>query len=419
MPSAEIITIGTELLLGQLVDTNTSAIAKAMADVGVDVYRETTVGDNAARIAGAVREALGRADIVLCAGGLGPTVDDLTRDAVADAVGRTLETHDKSLHSIEAIFASMGRTMSENNRRQALFPHGAIVVDNARGTAPGFIVEEDAHVIVAMPGPPHELNQMLHRSVVPWLKTRFELHDTLVTRVLHTVGVSESEIDARIDDLFRAGTNPSIAVLAHIGLVDVKLTAKAKDPASAASMIATLEPEVRRRLGDCICAVDSGTLQASLGKALRDRAWTIAAAESCSGGLVGAAIASVPGASDYFLGGVVAYANEAKHDLLGVDEGVIAAYGAVSEAAAAEMAAGARARFKATIAVSVTCIAGPDGGTPEKPVGLTYIGLANAEGTTDVKRFILPGDRENIARRAALAALTMAWRAARPAQAER
>jgi nicotinamide-nucleotide amidase len=413
MASAEIVTIGTELLLGQLVDTNTSVIARELADVGADVYRQTSVGDNTRRIAAAVGEGLERAEIVICAGGLGPTVDDLTRDAVAAATGRRLVLDEASLRVIEAMFAKLGRKMAENNRIQAMIPEGAIVIDNPNGSAPGFIVDDGARVVIAMPGPPRELNPMLKNSMIPWLVERFNLRSVIVTRVLHTVGVGESDLDARIDVLFRTSKNPSIAVLSHIGVVDVKITAKAENREAANAMIDELEPKLRERLGDCVCAVDEGTLESSLGGALRSRGWTIATAESCTGGLVSKMITSVPGASEYFRGGIVSYSDDAKRDLLGVEHSLIERHGAVSEEVAAAMALGARARLKSTVGVSVTGIAGPGGGTDEKPVGLIYIGLADASGKTQVRKMNLPGDRAGIRRRAALAALTIAWKSTR------
>ena len=413
MPAADIVTIGTELLLGQLVDTNTATIARALADHGMNVHRQTSVGDNVERIAAAIEEGLARADAVICAGGLGPTVDDLTRDAVAAATNRPLVLHAPSLREIEDMFAKLGRKMAENNKRQALIPQGAIVLENPLGSAPGFIVDDGRRAVIAMPGPPRELIPMLRDHALPWLVRRFGLDSAIVTRVLHTTGVAESDLDERIADLFREGKNPSIAVLASPGLVDVKITAKAKNREAALALIAPLEAQVRERLGDCVFATDQRSLEASLGEALRARGWTIATAESCTGGLVGRMIALVPGASDYFRGGVIAYSNGAKRDLLGVGAEVLERFGAVSEEVAAAMAAGARERLGSTIAVSVTGIAGPGGATPEKPVGLVYVGVASAQGKTDVRRMKLPGDRETIQRRAALAALLLAWRTAR------
>ena len=411
MPSAEIITIGTELLLGQLVDTNTATIAKALADVGVDVYRESSVGDNAERIAAAIREAHRRADIAICAGGLGPTVDDMTREAVAAATGRPLVLHEPSLRYIEGRFAQHGWKMAENNRQQALVPDGASVLDNPHGSAPGFVVDDGSKVTVALPGPPHELRPMLEEHAIPWVVARFGLKSRIVTRVLRTLGIGESDLDARIADLFRESKNPSIAVLARPGFVDVKITAKASDGAEAAAMIAQLEERLRARLGDAIYATDGGTLEASIGDALRRRGWSIGAGESCTGGIIGAMIASVPGASDYFRGAVIAYSDKAKSDLLDVDPALIARHGAVSGEVAEAMARGARDRLHSTIAVSTTGIAGPGGASPDKPVGLVFVALADQNGHVKAHRMTFPGDRHIVQRRAAIAALAMAWRA--------
>lgn len=413
MASAEIITIGTELLLGHLIDTNTATIARALADVGVNVHRETSVGDNVERIAAAIREAQSRADVAICAGGLGPTVDDMTRDAVAAATGRALQLHEPSLQYIESRFAAMGWKMAPNNRQQAMVPQDAIVLDNPHGSAPGFIVDDDSKVIVTLPGPPHELGPMLHERAIPWIVKRFNLKSVIVTRVLHTLGIGESDLDARIADLFRESKNPSIAVLARPGFVDVKITAKAAAGGEAATLIADLEAKVRDRLGNSIYATDGETLEESVGRALRTRGWSIALAESCTGGVVGSMLASVPGASDYFRGGVVAYSNDAKAELLGVDLSLIEQHGAVSGEVAGAMALGARERFHATIALSTTGIAGPGGGTPSKPVGLTYVAIADALGRTKVHEMKFPGDRRIVQRRAAIAALALAWRAAR------
>ncbi|HEY7994909.1 MAG: competence/damage-inducible protein A [Candidatus Eremiobacterales bacterium] len=413
MPSAEIITIGTELLLGQLVDTNTSSIARALAACGVDVHRETSVGDNEQRIAAAVREALGRSDIAICAGGLGPTVDDLTREAVAAAFERPLVLHEPSLAYIEQRFAQAGWAMAPNNRRQAMVPAGAVVLDNPHGSAPGFVVDDGRRIAIALPGPPAELDPMLQELAIPWLVKRFDIKAVIVTRVLHTLGIGESDLDERIADLFRDSRNPSIAVLARPGFVDVKITAKAQDAQAAAPLIASLEAKLRERLGDSIYATDDGSFEQSLGEALRARGWSIGVAESCTGGLIAAAIASVPGASDYFKGGVIAYADDVKSRLLGVDRAIIAKHGAVSEEVARAMAVGAREHLHATLAVSTTGVAGPGGGTPDKPVGLVFVALARPGDKTTVRRLTLPGTRGVIQRRATVAALSMAWKAAR------
>ncbi len=415
MATAEIITIGTELLLGQLVDTNTSVIAAALAESGFDVFRESTVGDNENRIAQAIREALTRADAVVCAGGLGPTIDDLTREAVASATGRPLELDQAALADLNAWFASVGRRMSPNNARQAMFPRGATVLENPKGTAPGFALETGDKIIVVMPGPPREMEPMLRDHVIPILKEKFGLQSAIATRVLRTVGISESEVDARIAELFRTGVNPSIAVLAHLGQVDVKLTAKAATKAAAHALIDQLEPEIRRHLGEHIFSADGASLPQTLGRLMRERGWTLATAESCTGGMLGEMITSVAGSSDYYRGGVVSYADGAKTALLEVAPELIEQHGAVSEAVAAAMAVGAQAAFRATLALSITGVAGPGGGTKEKPVGLVFIALADGTGGVEVKRLHIPGDREAVRHRASLAALTLAWRAAKTA----
>jgi nicotinamide-nucleotide amidase len=414
VPTAEIITIGTELLLGQLVDTNTTYIAKALADAGVDVHHETSVGDNAARIGAAVRDALARADVVICAGGLGPTVDDLTREGVAQATGRPLQLHQPSLVHIRHLFERLGRPMTENNVRQALMPTGATVLENPQGTAPGFIIEEDGRAVITVPGVPREMKAMIADQVIPWIVERYDVDAVIVTRVLNTVGMGESDLDQRIGDLFHAGVNPSIAVLAHYGQVDVKLTAKAQTREQAIAMLDQLEPQIRQRLPDVIYAVDGGPIEQVVGDLLRTRHWSVATAESCTGGLIASMLTSVPGASDYYVGGVVSYANEAKVDFLDVAPELIEQHGAVSEEVATAMAIGVQAHLRASCAIGVTGVAGPGGGSPDKPVGLVYVALAKPDGSADMRKLLLPGDREIVQRRAAIAALTMLWKAARP-----
>jgi len=413
MPSAEIITIGTEMLLGQLVDTNTAVIARALADIGVDVRRETSVGDNEASIAAAVSEAIGRAEIVVCAGGLGPTVDDMTRGAIAAAVSRPLVCDPESLRHLQSLFARLKRPMTDNNAAQAYFPKDAEPLPNPNGSAPGFVVERDGRAVLALPGPPRELEPMLQDHAIPWIERRFAPQAVLVTRVLRTVGVGESDLDARIADLFREQKNPSIAVLAHPGLVDVKITAKAATREKAFEMIGTLEPLVRERLGDCVYALDGGTLESVAGELLLLHGWTIAVGESCTGGLLAAALTSIPGSSSYFRGGVVAYSNEAKRRLLDVAPELIELQGAVSEEVARAMALGAMVSLHADVGISITGVAGPDGGTAEKPVGLVYIGLGLPDGSTTIHRLDWPSSREGIQRRAVIGALSMLWRALR------
>ena len=410
MPSFEIVTIGTELLLGHLTDTNSVYVAARLADVGADVYAKHSVGDNTERLAAMLRGALERCDGVITTGGLGPTVDDLTKNAVAGAVGTELEFHEPSLRHIEARFAAMGRVMGPNNRQQAYIPKNGLVLENPHGTAPGFIAfRPDGKFVACMPGVPREMKPMLDERLIPWLVKRFDLRQAIYTRILHTIGLSESDVDRWIEDLFRTLENPKIAVLAHEFRVDVKVMAKAASRAAADGLIAPVEADIRRRIPAGIFGVDGETLEAAIGRLYGERALSIATAESCTGGSVAQRLTSVPGISKTFMGGMVAYSNEAKCDLLGVDRALIDRHGAVSEEVALAMARGARERFGADVAVSTTGIAGPEGGSAAKPTGLVWFGVATPEGERS-KRFTFPGDRGDVTRRATVMALGLLWR---------
>jgi nicotinamide-nucleotide amidase len=409
MPSVEIVAVGTELLLGQLIDTNTPWIAQRLADAGIDVYATHAVGDNRARIAATISAALARADGVVTTGGLGPTVDDLTKEAVCDALGVACEPHAPTMARMEAFFASISRPMRENNRKQADLPRGSTVLENARGTAPGFIVwTNDGTFVASLPGVPHEMKPMLGEQLLPRLRERFGVLERIVTRVLHVAGLGESEIDHRIDDLFRAGENPKIAVLAHVGACDVKIMAKARTEEAARAMAAPLEEEIRSRLCGHVYGTDDETLAQAILARLRERGWRLAAAESCTGGRVAAALTAVAGASQSFAGGVVAYDDDVKRALLGVEAETLARNGAVSEETARAMARGARRGFTADVGVATTGIAGPAGGSPEKPVGLVWLALEWPGGARSVS-LRLPGDREEIQVRATQALLSLIW----------
>jgi nicotinamide-nucleotide amidase len=415
MPSVEIVAIGTEILLGHLLDTNSAFIASALADRGVDVYQKHAVGDNATRLEALLRGALERADGVIATGGLGPTVDDLTKDAVAAAVGTTLELHEPSVLAIEARFRSLGREgpIGENNRRQAILPKGAYVLENPNGTAPGFVARRaDGKFVACMPGVPREMKPMLADRLVPWLAANYDLAQAIYTRTLHTVGIPESDLDRRIEDLFRSLENPKIAVLAHEFRVDVKIMAKAQDRESAMAAIAPVEEALRARIGPGIFGVDDETLESAVVRELEARGWTLATAESITGGGIADAIVRVPGASRVLRGGVVAYDNAVKVGLLDVPAEAIAEHGAVSEVVARAMALGARARLGSDVAVATTGIAGPSGGSAEKPVGLVYIAVASARGDVEVRRLTIPGKRDDVRRRAVTIALNLVWRVA-------
>ncbi|MGC1379595.1 MAG: CinA family nicotinamide mononucleotide deamidase-related protein, partial [Candidatus Baltobacteraceae bacterium] len=338
MASVELIAVGTEILLGQLVDTNTPYVAQRLAAAGIDLHATHAVGDNRERIANAIRASLERADGVITTGGLGPTIDDLTKEGVCVALDLGVELYEPALRHMEALFKSFGRPMQPNNRKQAELPRGSRPLDNPNGTAPGFIAfAPDGKFVACMPGVPREMKPMLDERLVPFLRERFGADEAIYTRILHTIGVGESEIDHRIGDLFRAGENPKVAVLAHEYRADVKLMAKAASEASAEAMIAPLEAEIAQRLRGYVFGVDAETPASAIHALLQTQGLRVAVAESCTGGSLSTALTSVPGASKSFVGGVVAYDDAVKVRELGVNPAAIASFGAVSEAVALGM----------------------------------------------------------------------------------
>ena len=285
MPSAEIITIGTEILLGEIVDTNTRYIARTLRGMGVDLYRTITIGDNVDRIAEAIHNSMNRAEIVITTGGLGPTVDDPTREAVARAVGAELEFREDLWEQVVAIISRYGRKPSENQRRQAYIPKGAIPITNPVGTAPCFIVETEHNAVASLPGVPNEMEHILHESIIPYLQKRFALNEIIKIRILHCAGLGEGMIDEKIDDL-ETLSNPTVGLAAHTGVVDIRIAAKAKSEAEADIMIADIERQVRERLGDAVFGADEDTLEDSALTAVAKRGWTLIGVESgLDGGL--------------------------------------------------------------------------------------------------------------------------------------
>ncbi len=417
--AVELVAVGTELLLGQLTDTNTAFIAQQCAGAGIDVLGTHTIGDNRVRIANTLRAALERVDGVITTGGLGPTVDDLTKEAVCDALGLDTELHERSLQQMQEFFAKIGREMRENNRKQAEVPRGSFVLENPRGTAPGFVAfAPSGKFIASMPGVPREMKPMLTDLLVPFLRERYDLRNTIFTRVLHTINVGESEIDHRIADLFRAGENPKIAVLAHEGMCDVKIMAKASSREEADAMIAPLQQQIEERLEGFIFGADEATIESAIADLLRKQGATIATAESCTGGRIASRLTRLSGSSETFWGSVIAYDNSVKIGELSVSQQTLARFGAVSEQTAREMAEGVRRRLHTTYGISTTGIAGPTGGTPEKPVGLVWFSLADAERTT-ARSFTFSGDRDAVQRRATVMALGVLWRELRTPTNER
>jgi nicotinamide-nucleotide amidase len=395
----EVVAIGTELLLGTVVDSNSAWIGQQLALAGIDCLRSVRVGDNHARMVAALRESLDRADAVICCGGLGPTQDDVTREAIAEVMGVDLERDDALADVIRSMFEARGRRMPENNLRQADVPAGATVIPQTRGTAPGLIcpVGEDK-VIYAVPGVPHEMQDMVSRAVVPDLRRRSGDTSTIVSRTLRTWGESESSLAELLhermqilDEAHTAGrVAPTLAFNASgIEGIRVRITARGRDEDEAAALVAQEEAEVRAVLGELVFGVDGETMEHAVGELLVARGLTLGVAESVTGGLVASRIVSVPGASRWFRGGIVSYASDVKFDLLGVPEGPV-----VSEEAAAAMASGARRVLGADVGLGVTGVAGPDT-QDSQPVGTVFL-ASDVSGEVEVRRVGLPGDRERI-----------------------
>lgn len=380
---AEIIAVGTELLLGQIIGTNEVYFARHLAALGIDVYFMQTVGDNPTRVQDAVRLALSRADVILITGGLGPTEDDLTVAAVAAALSEDLVQRDEVVEHIRGFFERRGRTPPQSVFKQALLPRSARVIPNQRGTAPGVHLERNGQMLFLTPGVPHEMEGMMEAYIIPYLRAHGEGETVIRSRVLRVTGEGESAVEERIVDLLH-GTAPTIAPYAKLGEVHLRLTAKGR-PDDVARALDAGEAQVRNRLGELVFGVDEESLEEVVTSLLRARGLTVAVAESCTGGLIAQRLTGIPGSSASFLGGVVAYSNESKVQLLGVDPSLLERDGAVSGAVAEAMASGIRAKVGSTFGLSATGIAGPSGGTPEKPVGLVFIGLTDGQSTRSVK----------------------------------
>jgi nicotinamide-nucleotide amidase len=404
--TAEIVSVGTELLLGQIVDTNAAYLGRTLAGLGVDLYYKTTVGDNEARILETLRRARDRADLIITSGGIGPTEDDLTKECMAKVFEEELVMDQPSLEALRAFFARRGSEMPARNAKQALIYEHGRVLPNPNGTAPGAFLEKDGRIAVSLPGPPNEMIPMVENHVVPLLLERLSgKRQYLVTRVFRFIGTGESAVEEQVRDLIR-GRNPTLAPLAHTGEVHLRAAAKAASREEAEELIRPMEEELRRRLGRYLYGLDETTLEAAVIEELARRGLTLAVAESCTGGGLGERLTSVSGSSAAFLGGVISYSNEAKVNLLGVPEELIRLRGAVSAPVAEAMAAGARARLGADFGVSITGIAGPEGGTADKPVGLVFVGLATPSGTA-VREHHFIGIRDDVRRRSSQAALQM------------
>lgn len=403
---AELIAVGTELLLGYTINTNAAFLSRRLSELGIDCYHHLTVGDNPGRLSNAVQTSLGRADICVTCGGLGPTVDDVTLQTLTKVARRPLVLNHAVLSQIRARFTRLRIPMPHSNLRQAYVPRGAVVLPNRIGTAPGFILPLAKKLLIALPGPPAELEPMVIEQVLPWLKRRYPTLGILLSRTIKLTGITESEVDEKVQDLLKLRGDVTVGIYAHSAQVDLRITAKAKTPAAARKAIARLEADIRRRFGPLVFGVDDDTLEGVVGAWLKKRRATLALAESCTGGLIGHRVTQVPGSSAYFVGGVVAYANAVKTTALAVPAVLMKQHGAVSDAVAQAMAEGVRRAFKATNGLAVTGIAGPTGGTAAKPVGLVTIALASPKRTT-CQRHQFTGDRAAIKWKASQAALDL------------
>lgn len=402
--TVELICVGTELLLGNIVNTNAAFLAEQCAALGLSCYYQTVVGDNRERLLQTVHTALSRSDIILLSGGLGPTKDDLTKETVAEALGLKLLEDKASREKIASYFQTRGKIPTENNWKQALVPEGGRAVENRNGTAPGIIMERDGKCIVLLPGPPEELKPMFMEEIAPYLR---KLGGEVISSVtVKIVGIGESSAETKVADLMEKQDNPTLAPYAKTGEVHFRVTARAETEAEAAALNAPLVEELKKRFGSFVYTTDDAvTLEKAVADILRKRGLTMTTAESCTGGMLAARMVNVAGVSEVLKAGFVTYANEAKSSLLGVREETLRQFGAVSSRTAEEMAQGAARASGADVAVAITGIAGPDGGTAKKPVGLVYISCYVC-GKADTQEYHFAGSRMKIREYATVSALT-------------
>ncbi len=402
----ELISVGTEILLGNIVNTNAAYLSEKCAQLGLSLYYQTVVGDNSDRLEETLRLALGRSDVVILGGGLGPTQDDLTKEVAARVLGKKLVEDPHSRELIQRFFDTRGmKEITENNWKQALVPEGAIVVDNDNGTAPGLILEEGEKIVILLPGPPGEMKPMFEKDIFPYLNKKQP--EVIVSEMIKICGMGESKVESMIRDLIEKQSNPTIATYAKIGEVHLRLTAKAADEAAAKKLMKPVIRELKVRFGGHIYTTDEMvTLEESVVGLLKEQQLTLTTVESCTGGLFTGRLVNVQGASEVLKQGFITYSNKAKRKLIGVKKLTLKEFGAVSDKTAKEMAKGAILTTGSDVAVSITGIAGPDGGTKEKPVGLVYIAVS-VKGAMQVEEYHFTGNRMKIRESAVTAALTL------------
>lgn len=392
---AELVSVGTELLLGQIVDTHSAFLSQELSQLGVNVYFHTSVGDNRERLKGVVRTAVSRSELVIFTGGLGPTEDDLTKETVAEVLEIPLVEHPPSVAALEQLFTERGLSVPSSNYKQALMFKGGKVFPNPNGTAPGVAVSAGSVTCVLLPGPPTELYPMYQTQVRPFLESIRMSEEVVVSKVLRFFGIGESHLTERVEELIQNQTNPTLAPLAKEGEVTLRLTAKAPDRQQALGLIAPVKEKVLQAVGGFVYGEDEDTLEKLVVSTLRKQGRTVALAESCTGGLLARTLTSVPGSSAVFHGGIVCYSNQVKAGMLGVPRKVLETHGAVSMETALALAEGARSRLDSDFALSVTGVAGPDP-SEDQPVGLVYLGFAERGEPARAYRLDLRGSREKI-----------------------
>lgn len=399
-----ILTVGTELLMGQIVNTNTAFLSKELNDLGINVLYHLTVGDNPNRLERMLKIALEVSDLIVTTGGLGPTQDDLTKEIIAKSLGKELVLHEPTLVKIEDFFRRLNREMSINNRKQAFIPKKSIVLENDNGTAPGFITEANEKIVVALPGPPREMKTLFFDSVKPYLQSKSEFK--IKSKILKFVGIGESSLETALEDLITDQINPTIATYASGGEISLRITARGKSDEEIDASIDPMVEKVESRLKKHIYSYDNESLEKVVADMLMDNNLRISLAESCTGGLLASKLTSISGISKSLDRAIVTYSNNAKIQELNIDENIVKKHGAVSEEMAEAMAKAVKAITKTDIGVSITGIAGPTGGTPKKPVGLVYIGISTDKNTI-IKKLNLTGDRNRIRNYTAISALNL------------
>ncbi len=402
--SAEIIAVGTELLLGEIVNTDAKIISQGLSELGINTFYHTVVGDNPNRLINAIETAKSRADIIITTGGLGPTLDDLTKETLAHAFGKKLVVHEESMRELEEFFVKLNRPMAENNRKQAYLPEGCTVFKNDWGTAPACAFESGNHTVVMLPGPPRECEPLFRQKAMKYL-AKFS-GGAIYSTFIRTFGIGESDMEARLHDKMASSTNPSIAPYAKENEALVRVTAKAETEEKAREMTIPVVREVCDVLDKYVYGIDATSLEQVVVDELIRQNITVSFAESCTGGLVSKRVTDIAGSSKIFLGSVVTYSNEMKQKLVNVKAETLEKYGAVSEQTALEMAEGVAKLVGSEIGIGITGIAGPDGGTDEKPIGLVYIALYR-DGKTTVRKLNAVPKRERVRNTASSVALDM------------